>query len=180
MGNQVGPQFVTARDVFQFFKADERSFFIVWSDGSVDRICLPDSVPSSSRLAFCAAVTAKRIGKQNFREIWNNYLTEETPLEDGYIVNVARPTKEEYEEDTDPVTLSQIERIKINGEPDSIVRTEIYWKSEDGNINESHATWCSEEKHPYSPIVGVCYSILKHIKSNWMFGSWIDSDRLPD
>ena len=49
MNNQVGPQIVTARNVFQFFKADKRSFFIVWSDGSVDRICLPDSLPSSSR-----------------------------------------------------------------------------------------------------------------------------------
>lgn len=178
MGNQVGPQIVTAENVFQFFKADERSFFIVWSDSSVDRICLPDSMSSSSRLAFCVAVTAKRIGEKNLREIWNNYLTEETPLEAGYIVNVAPPTKGNYEDDKDPVMLSQIERIKINGEPDSIVRTEIYWKSEDGNINESHATWCSEEKHPYSPIVGVCYSILKHINSKWMFGS--QYDRLHD
>lgn len=178
MDNPVGPQIVTARDVFQFFKADERSFFIVWSDGSVDRICLPDSLPSSSRLAFCVAVTAKRIGKQNLREIWNNYLTEETSLEAGYIVNVAQPTKEEYEEDPDPVTLSRIERIRIDSEAEDIIRTEIYWKSEDGNIDESHAKWGSFEKHTYSPIIGVCYSILKHIKSNWMFGSWID--RLPD
>lgn len=180
MDNPVGPQIVTARNVFQFFKADERSFFIVWSDGSVDRICLPDSVPSSSRLAFCIAVTAKRIGKQNLRRIWNKYLMEETPLKDGYIINVAQPlpTKKKYEEDSDPVTLSRIDRINIYNETKDNIRTEIYWKNEDGNIDESHAKWFSFDKHAYSPIIGVCYSILKHIGSNSMFGSWID--RLPD
>ena len=178
MDKKVGPQIVTARNVFQFFRADERSFFIVWSDGSVDRICLPDSIPSSSRLAFCVAVTAKRIGEQNLRKIWNKYLTEEPPLEVGYIVNVAKPTKKTYEDDSEPVTLSQIKRIKIYNETEDIIRTEVYWKSEDGNLDESHAKWGSFEDHTYSPIIGVCYSILKHIKSNSMFGSWID--RLTD
>ncbi len=178
MNYPVGPQIVTARNVFQFFRTDKRSFFIVWSDGSVDRICLPNSMPSSSRLAFCVAVTAKRIGEQNLRKIWNKYLTEEPSLEAGYIVNVALPTKEKYEEDSDPVTLSRIKRIEINVETMDMIRTEIYWRSEDGNTDESHAKWGSFEKHAYSPIIGVCYSILKHIKSNSMFGSWID--RLPD
>ena len=174
MGNQVGPQIVTARNVLQFFRADERSFFIVWSDGSVDKICLPASMPSSSSLAFCVAVTAKRIGQQNLRKIWNKYLTEEPPLEVGYIVNVAQPTKKKYEEDPDPVTLSQIKSVKFNNEIADIIRTEVYWKSEDSNIDESHARWNPSEKHEYSPVIGVCYSILKHINSYTMFGSWID------
>ena len=180
MSNPVGPQIVTARNVFQFFRADEHSFFIVWSDGSVDKICLPDSIPDSSRLAFCVAVTAKRIGKQNLRKIWNKYLTEEPPLDNGYIVNVAQPlpTKKTYEEDLDPVTLSQIKGIKTKGETEDIIRTEVYWKSEDSNREEAHATWVSSEKHEYSPIIGVCFSILKHINSKAMFGSWMD--RLPD
>jgi len=178
MGNQVGPQIVTASNVFQFFKTDERSFFIVWSDGSVDRICLPDSMPSSSRLAFSVAFTAKRIGEQNFREIWNNYQTDETPLEVDYIVNVAPHNKKEYEEDPDPVTLARIERIEIKNETEDIIRTEIYWKSEDGNIDETHAKWGSFEQHAYSPIIGVCLSILKYINSTEKFRSWNDS--LPD
>ena len=178
MDKQVGPQIITAKNVFQFFKADKRSFFIVWSDGSVDRICLPDSMPSSSRLAFCLAVTAKRVGKQNLRRILNKYITKETPLEVNYIVNVAKPTKKTYEEDSDPVTLSRIERIEIKKENKNNIRTEIYWKSEDGNTEESHARYGSYEKHKYSSTIGVCYSILKHINSNLMFGSWIDN--LPD
>lgn len=171
---------------FSFFKADERSYFIVWSDGSVDRIRLPNSISSSYRLAFCVAFTAKRIGEQNLREIWNTYLTAagEPPLKDGYIKNVAPPPKEEpfeketYEVDSNPVTLSRIKGIKTKGEIEDIIRTEVYWKSEDSNREEAHATWGSSEKHEYSPIIGVCFSVLKHINSNEMFGSWMD--RLPD
>lgn len=181
MCNPVGPQIVTAENVFQFFKANRRSrsFFIVWSDGSVDKICLPASLPSSSRLAFCVAVTAKRIGEQNLREILNNFLKEETPLEDGYIVNVAPPTKKEYEEDSNPVTLAKIERIEINGDHDDMLITEIYWRCEDGSIVQSHTHWHSLDKHPFSPIIGVCYCILRYIESNTMFGSWFD-DKLSD
>ena len=178
MCNQVGPQIVTAENVFQFFRADQRSFFIVWSDGSVDRIYLPAPMPSSSRLAFCVAVTAKRIGEQNLREILNKYLKEETPLEDGYIVNVAPPTKEEFKEDSYPVTLSRIERIEFNGDPEDMIITNIDWKSEDGSIIRSHTHWHSLDKHPYSPIIGVCYCILRYIESNTMFGSWFG--RLDD
>lgn len=174
MANPVGPQIVTASNVFQFFRADERTFFIVWSDGSVDRICLPDSIPSSSRVAFSIAVTAKRIGKQNLRKILNKYILKETPLDVGYIVNVAQPTMKTYEEDLDPVTLSRIEKIIIHDETKDNIRTEVYWKSEDGNIDESHARWGSFEKHKFSPIIGVCFCILKRIGSNRMFGSKID------